>query len=671
MNNLLLGGDYLPNFSKIPTEAIVPTIREMIDASRLELERMLNDETIDWSWFERLEDLDDLLDRAWSPVSHLNNVASNDALRAAHDEAVQLLTSWGSERGQNKALYQAFVTLSERSDGTAAHHEAVRQAILGFQLSGVDLDELGQKRMAEIKQSLAKLSNDFSNNVLDATQEWSLHVESKESLTGLPNSNIEQAEAAAKKRELTGYVLTLDAPQYIAVMTFLKDRTLREKCHRAFVSRASTVGGHSPEHSNEKLVEDILSLRLEMSKMLGYKNYAELSLAKKMAGDVDEVFDLINELAQRSKPQAEHEFSTLRTFAKELDDVEIEAWDIAYYSELLKQRDYSISAQQLKEYFPVDKVKQGLFDVVTKLFDVSFVKSEVDLWHSDAEFFWVYRNSEKVAGFYFDLFAREGKRQGAWMDTCRHRRVRGSIVDLPIAYLTCNFPAPTESTPSLLTHADVTTLFHEFGHGLHHMLTQVDVLSVAGINGVAWDAVELPSQMLENWCWEEEVIPLISQHYQSGTALPKEMLEKMLAAKNFQSAMAMLRQLEFAYYDMQLHRLTHDNDALDVLNEVREQLSVIPAVKENRFPFSFSHIFAGGYAAGYYSYKWAEVLSSDAYAFFEDEGIFNRQAATHFLKSWLSQGGSQPAANLYQNFRGRRANIDALIRHSGIKEEYV
>jgi len=547
----------------------------------------------------------------------------------------------------------------------------VRQAILGFKLAGVDLSTKHKKRVAEIKQSLARLSNDFSNNVLDATQNWYLNVEDVAALSGLPDNNIAQAEAEAAKRNLVGYVLTLDAPQYIAVMTFLEDRSLREKCHRAFVSRASDVGGHNAKHSNETLVAEILSLRVELANLLGYESYAQLSLARKMADNVAEVFELIDDLAARSKPQAKQEFLEVSEFAATKDGIKLEAWDLAYYSELLKQRDYSISAQELKKYFPVNTVKQGLFDVVAKLFGVSFSQDNVDLWHEDAELYWIYKDSERVAGFYFDLFAREGKRQGAWMDTCRHRRVRNGKVDLPVAYLTCNFPAPTEDMPSLLTHSDVTTLFHEFGHGLHHMLTKVDVVSVAGINGVAWDAVELPSQMLENWCWEEEVIPLISGHYESSSPLPKAMLDKMLAAKNFQSAMAMLRQLEFAYYDMQLHSLTENNDAIDVLAGVREQLSVIPSVEENRFPFSFSHIFAGGYAAGYYSYKWAEVLSSDAYAYFEDQGIFNKNAAEHFLNTWLGQGGSASAANLYQNFRGRRANIDALIRHSGIKEEYV
>ncbi len=667
MTNSLLGSHYLPPFGDIPIEDVTPVITRCIDEARASLSKMLKEEVFDWAWFSRLERQDDILDRSWSPISHLNSVQSSPQLRKAHDECVQLLTQWATERGQNVELYEAFRILSTRTDGIPAHHEAVRQALLSFRLSGVDLDEVPRGRVAEIKQRLALLSNQFSNNVLDATQAWYHLVEQQSDLLGLPSQNLEQAKLEAEKRGLKGFAITLDAPQYIAVMTFADHRGLRELCHRAFVSRASELGPHDLDYNNANIVDEILMLRQELSELLGFQCYAELSLAKKMAESVDQVLDLIVQLGEKCKPQAMAEFSSLEAFARTEGVSEIKPWDVTYYSERLRQKNYSVSEQELKPYFPVDKVRSGLFEVSRRLFGITFEQDNVATWHDDVKFYWVVRNNIKIAGFYLDLYAREGKRGGAWMDTCRNRVEVDGVFCQPIAYLTCNFAAPTESSPSLLSHNDVTTLFHEFGHGLHHMLTEVPVASVAGISGVAWDAVELPSQLLENWCWEPDVIPLISGNFETGETLPKHLLEKLLAAKNFQSALAMMRQLEFAYFDMSLHRSNPDLGVLNVLSTTRDIMTVLPTVEENRFPYSFSHIFAGGYAAGYYSYKWAEVLSADAYSLFEELGVFSNEASERFLSNILTQGGSKPAKELYRQFRGRDANIDALIRHSGIE----
>ncbi|NVK11550.1 MAG: M3 family metallopeptidase, partial [Gammaproteobacteria bacterium] len=546
---------------------------------------------------------------------------------------------------------------------------------LAFKLSGIGLSDVDQAQVKAIKSELSKLGNEFSNRVVDATDRWNLNVIDEQRVAGIPAPNLDYAKQLAEAKQLDGWLFTLDIPQYLAVMTYADDRDLRRELHEAFASRASPVNTLDSELNNAPTIERTLELRAELSKLLGYANYAELSLATKMAESTDQVLGFLNELAEKSLATAQAEFSELQSFAQ-ANGLEggLKPWDVAYYSELLKQSSYQVSAQEVKAYFPVDSVVAGLFDVVNKLFDVSFERDEVDVWHEDASFYWLVRNGQRIAGFYFDLFAREGKRGGAWMADARVRVSSPLVTQLPIAFLNCNFAPPTKDTPSLLTHDDVTTLFHEFGHGLHHMLTQVTVADVSGINGVAWDAVELPSQWLENWCWDRDTLKSMSRHYQSGDSLPDELLDKMLRAKNFQSAMAMCRQLEFALFDFELHANPSWNRYSDVmahLDAIRSKVCVLPVSELNHFPCSFSHIFAGGYAAGYYSYKWAEVLSADAFGLFEELGLYNREAAERFELKFLCRGGSKPAAELYRDFRGRDAKVDYLLRHSGIEVEHV
>jgi oligopeptidase A len=675
MTNPLIGPQATPPFNEFPVDQVEPTINAMLSDARTQIAKIEVEPTIDWHWLARIEALDDELSRAWSPVSHLNNVCSTDELRSAHDNCIQALTAWHTERGQNEKLFTCYQKLAERSDGTVAQRTAVEHALRGFKLSGIGLPAEQQQRIAELKQNLAQLSNDFSNNLLDCTQAWTDHHEDDSQLIGLPAANLAVAKAAAEAKSLTGYLLTLDAPQYMAVMMFADNRALREKLHRAFVSRASSAPHHDAKTDNSINVQQILTARGELAELLGFDNYAQLSLATKMAESEEQVLNLLNDLAKRSSSQAKQEFAEVEDFAAGMELAPVEPWDVAYISEKMRQQNYQLSQEALRPYFPVDRVVAGLFEVVKRLFKIDIRRDNtVATWHPDVGYYQLLKQGRPIASFYFDLFAREGKRGGAWMDDCRVRRVDSTGIQLPVAYLNCNFTPPSDNIPSLLSHDEVTTLFHEFGHGLHHMLTEIDVPAVSGINGVAWDAVELPSQLLENWCWEPEVIPLISAHYESGEALPQVLLEKLLAAKNFQSALFMVRQLEFASYDFELHAETRGGitpDAMAKLADIRSRLAIVPAVAENAFPLSFAHIFAGGYAAGYYSYKWAEVLSADAYSLFEELGIFSEEAAAQLYDCILSRGGSVPAAVLYRKFRGRDATVDALLRHSGIEEAHV
>lgn len=669
MNNPLLNSTILPSFDQITASHVEPAITLLLTQARQGLDQLLAEPSFDWSWYQQLETLDEKLNQAWSPVSHLNSVASTPELRAAHDAMLPLLSAYTSERGQNVALMNAFKTLAKRDDGSVAQREAVRQALLEFQLAGIDLPEDQQARVAELKQSLSQLSSRFSNNVLDATEAWFLHITEESCLSGLPAVNIELAETAAKKRNLEGWVLTLDMPQYIAVMTFLDDAGVREIVYRAFVSRASDTGPHDSKFDNTAIMHQILTNKTELARLLGFANYAELSLAKKMADHPDSVSDFIHDLAIKSKPQAQSELNELTLFAQAQGVDKLNPWDVTYWGEKRREALFNVSQEALKPYFPIDSVLSGLFNVVNRLFNIE-VRADltVKTYHDDVVFYRIYRAEQEIAGFYFDLYSRDGKRGGAWMDECRVRRAIDNGIQLPVAYMVCNFTAPTQTTPSLLTHQEVTTLFHEFGHGLHHMLSEVEVAAVSGINGVVWDAVELPSQFLENWCWEPEVVEMLSSHYQTGESLPKQILDSLLAAKNYQSAMMMMRQLEFAAFDFELHRKTKKSiDILDHARVIREQFSVVPSIDENRFSHSFSHIFAGGYAAGYYSYKWAEVLSADAFSLFEERGLFDQESGQKFLTHILQKGGEEPAAVLYQRYRGRDADLAPLLRHSGIE----
>lgn len=682
-SNPLLSLATLPPFNEIRPDHVLPAIEQIIEDNQTALSRQLSElSNVSYDLLvEALEEREDRLSRAWSPVGHLNAVMNSPELRTVYAQAQQKLTEYSTALAQNEALYQAFEKLAASEEFktlSAAQQKTVNNTLRDFRLAGVALPAEKKKRYGEIKQRLSELSTQFANNVLDATQGWYKQVDDVAALRGLPESALDSARQAAKARNLPGYLLTLDAPSYIAVMTYADDRALREEVYRAYVTRASSrgvaVGDQDPAvWDNQPLMEEILALRHELAQLLGFANYAERSLATKMAKTPQEVMDFLTGLAEKSRPAAEEEFAELKLFAAQhYGQEDLAAWDVAYYSEKQRQALFDFSEEEMRPYFPAAKVVSGLFEVVRRLFDVTVEEDpEVRTWHKDASYYRVLRNGKLIAGFYLDLYARDNKRGGAWMDECRVRRKTADGLQLPVAYLTCNFTPPTDERPSLLTHSEVTTLFHEFGHGLHHMLTQIDCASVSGINGVAWDAVELPSQFLENWCWQAEVIPMISAHYQTGEALPQEMLEKLLKAKNFQAAMHMVRQLEFAIFDFRLHleyNPASPRDIQSLLDEVRSQVAVVIPPPFNSFQNSFSHIFAGGYAAGYYSYKWAEVLSADAFSRFEEEGIFNEETALSFRQNILEKGGSEEALDLFVAFRGREPNPQALLRHSGIEE---
>jgi len=683
MSNPLLQDHFLPAFSQIKVEHIEVAIRQLIEQGRQQLTSLIPElGLINWdSLVVPLEAQGDKLDAAWAPVSHLQSVADNDELRKAYASCLSLLTEYSTEFSQNQSLFNAYQQLAESnafSQLTQAQQQSIQYALRDFRLGGVALDAKDKQRFAQIKQRLSELSTTFSNHVLDATQAWYKHFVTLDRLSGLPESAIAQAAQAATQKNLDGYAVTLDFPSYHAVMMYADDRQLREEMYRAYVTRASAEGqkndgSSAAEWDNSAIIAETLALRHELANLLGFKNYAERSLATKMAESTEQVLQFLNELATKSKPYAEKDFVELKVFAKSLGCEDLQAWDTTYYSEKLRIAKYDISQEILRPYFPTEKVIAGMFEIVKRLFSIDIKQiQDFDTYHPDVRFYQIDLKGNPVAYFYLDMFARENKKGGAWMADCRVRRKTATGLQLPVAFLTCNFTPPVGDKPSLLTHDEVTTLFHEFGHGLHHMLTQIDVAAVSGINGVAWDAVELPSQFMENWCWEIDAIPLISGHYETGESLPKDLLEKMLAAKNFQSGLQMIRQLEFSIFDFRLHAEYNPQSpqtAQQVLNQVRDEVAVIKPPAFNRFENSFSHIFAGGYAAGYYSYKWAEVLSADAFSRFEEEGIFNQQTGNRFLTEILQQGGSKAPMELFKNFRGREPKIDALLRHSGIIEE--
>ncbi|MGB0205177.1 MAG: oligopeptidase A [Neptuniibacter sp.] len=678
MSNPLLESQLLPTFSQIKADQIEPAIDQILTDNRKIAENLvaeLSEPTWD-SLVAPLEEMNDRLSKAWSPVSHMNAVVNSDELRDAYNACLPKLSQYWTEMGQNQGIYGAFEKLSESSGFaslTEAQQKVVKNTLRDFRLSGIALNDADKQRYAELQQKLSELTTKFSENVLDASNDWNKLITDEKDLAGLPQMALAAAKQLAEAKEQDGWLLTLDFPSYIAAITYADNRELRKEVYTAFATRASDQGPGEGKWDNSDVMMQILDLRLELAKLLGFDNYAEYSLATKMAETPDQVVQFLNDMAEKSLPVAKRDYQQLCDFALEEFGVEeLQAWDLAYYSEKLKQAKYSISEEQIRPYFPLPKVMSGLFAVTGKLFDIEISEvTEFDRWHDDARLFEISREGQVIARFFFDLYAREKKRGGAWMDDCRvRRRLDDGAVQLPVAYMVCNFNSPVGDDPALLTHNEVTTLFHEFGHGLHHMLTQIECADVSGINGVAWDAVELPSQFLENWCYEPEALELISGHYQTGEPLPQDLLDKMLAAKNFQSGMMMVRQLEFSLFDFRLHREYQpgETDVQSLLNDVRSKVAVITPPAFNRFQHSFSHIFAGGYAAGYYSYKWAEVLSADAFSRFEEEGIFNQQTGDDFRSNILEMGGSKEPMELFVAFRGREPEVDALLRHSGITE---
>ncbi|TND54264.1 oligopeptidase A [Aeromonas veronii] len=678
MNNPLLTMDSLPPFSQIKPEQVQPAVIQAIaDCKQKISDVLVQRDPHTWdSLIAPLEEVNDRLSRIWSPVSHLNSVLNSEALREAHDACLPLLSEFQTYVGQHEGLYQAYLALSQSDDFpllSGAQRKEIQNTLRDFRLSGIGLPAEAQQRYGEIQARLSELASRFSNNVLDATQGWHKLVADEAELAGLPDSVRAAARQMAELKGKEGWLFTLDIPSYLPVMMYADNRELRAEMYEAFTTRASDQGPNAGKWDNSAIMSELLTLRRELAQLLGFANYAELSLATKMADKTEQVVSFLTDLAAKSLPQGKAELEEIRAFAAEQHgQSELAAWDLAYYAEKLKQHKFSISDEQLRPYFPASKVVKGLFEVVKRVFGMKVrERLGIDTWHPDVRFYDIFDADDELRGsFYLDLYAREHKQGGAWMDVCLGRRYRqdGSL-QKPVAYLTCNFNGPVDGKPALFTHNEVVTLFHEFGHGIHHMLTRIDVAGVAGINGVAWDAVELPSQFLENWCWESEALAFISGHYETGEPLPADLLEKMLTARNFQAAMQMLRQLEFALFDFRLHQEFDPANPAQLpalLDEVRSQVAVMTPPAFNRFQHSFSHIFAGGYAAGYYSYKWAEVLSADAFSRFEEEGIFNPATGQSFLKNILEKGGSKEPMELFRAFRGREPKVDALLRHSGI-----
>ncbi|WP_218397830.1 oligopeptidase A [Alteromonas lipotrueae] len=668
--------DGLPLFSSIKPAQIKPAIEKAIAKCKLEIDEVVASK--DYSYANlvlRLEEVDDNLSKMWSPVSHMNSVVSSDELREAHDACLPLLSEYGTWVGQHEGLYNAYVAIKasdEYANLDEQRQKVIDNAIRDFTLSGVALPSGEKKRYADIQAKLSELSSTFSNNVMDATMGWSKHVTDEAILSGMPESARDAAAQAAHQKDLQGWLFTLDIPSYLPVMLYADNAALREEMYRAYATKASDQGPNAGKWDNTDIIQQTLALRSEIAQLLGFSSYSERSLATKMAESTGQVTGFLRDLAAKSKPQAEKELEEVRAYAKDTHGVtELNAWDLPYYSEKLKQEKYTISDEMLRPYFPEDKVLSGLFEVVHRLYGLKIIEQPgIDTWHKDVRYFTITDSADALRGsFYLDLYARAKKRGGAWMDECRVRREKlDGELQLPVAYLTCNFNAPVGDKPALFTHDEVVTLFHEFGHGIHHMLTKMSVAGVSGINGVPWDAVELPSQFLENWCWEEDALNFISGHFETGAPLPADLLDRMLAARDYQAAMQMVRQLEFSLFDFLLHSESGDKvDVQAILNSVRDEVAVNTPPAFNRFQHSFGHIFAGGYAAGYYSYKWAEVLSADAYSKFEEDGIFNRDTGKAFLENILEMGGSRAPMDLFVAFRGREPNVDALLRHSGIR----
>ncbi len=675
-DNPLLSSDSLPQFSRIESAHVQPALDAVLAEARARLaELTARQEDHDWSTLPAIvEALEERVNRCWAPVGHLHAVADEAALREAYNEGLAKLTDYATEVGQNAALHQAYRTLAASAEYTrldAPRRRVVDNALREFRLSGVDLPGAEKQRFAEISARLAQLSARFEENLLDATQAWTRRLDPAET-AGIPVSALTVAAETARRRGTDGWVFGLDFPSYYAVITYAEDMALRREFYTAYQTRASDQGPHAGQWDNGPVMDELLELRHQQARVLGYPNYAELSLQRRMARTPGEVLELLGELARRARPLALAELEELRQFAREHYGIErIEAWDLAYLSERLRVSKFSLSQEDLRPYFPLPRVIQGLFDIVRRVFGVSAEEQQgADVWHPDVRLFALRDESGALLGrFYLDLYARAHKRGGAWMEECAVRCRDGDEVQLPVAFLTCNFTPPAGGEPALLTHDEVTTLFHEFGHGLHHLLTRIDQPSVAGINGVAWDAVELPSQLLENWGWEREALALFAFHHRTGEPLPESLFASLRASRNFHAGLQMLRQVEFALFDFRLH-LDHDPHAgarvAATLDAVRREIAVFFPPDFTRFAHGFSHVFGGGYAAGYYSYKWAEVLAADAFSLFEECGIFDSRTGRSFRHTVLECGGSRDALDLFVEFRGREPRVDALLRQSGI-----
>lgn len=679
--NPLLELNGLPLFSHVKPEHIKPAVTKAIEDSKKVIIEVCEKYKDCPTWdnvVSPIEEADDTLSRIWSVVSHLNSVCNTKEFREAHDECLPLISEYSNFVGQYKPYYDVLFKIKASDEFlllTYPQKKSIENSLRDFHLSGIDLNEQDKEKYKEITSKLALLQSNFANNVLDATQEYFLLVTDKERLVGLPQGAINLAKEEAKKREQEGYAFTLDIPSYLPVLTYAQDRDLRHDLYVAYNTRASEKGPLANKYDNKQIMEDILKLRHEEAQLLGFKSYAHLSLATKMAKEPEEVIAFLEDLATKSKKQGLKEIATLKEYAKKHGIDDLKPWDVAYFSEKLRQEKYSYNAEEYRVYFGVEKVVQGLFECAHRVYGISFrARYGVDVWNEDVKCYDVYDSfSSKIGSFYIDLYARQGKRGGAWMDECMSRRYRkDGALQLPVAYLVCNFTRPLKGKKASLTHDEVVTLFHEFGHGLNQLLTRIDIADVSGINGVPWDAVELPSQFNENFAWNREVLSFLSAHENTKEPLPTDKLEALINAKNFQSAMAMLRQLEFALFDFKLHFNYDPKEGgriFETLDEVKKEVSVVPQFADARFPNSFTHIFAGGYAAGYYSYKWAEVLAADAFSRFKEEGIFNQEVGASFRDNILAQGGACDPMKAFIAFRGRKPQVDALLVQSCISDE--
>lgn len=669
----------LPNYQTIRLEHVEAEISQMIAKNLKYIEELLNqNQPFNWdNLMQPLEEMNRELTNYWSPIAHIHAVLESEPLRQIYNKIIPLITEYHSEVSQNEKLYQSILAIHQSEPFkklSPAQQKIIENDIRDFQLAGIHLPSEQKAELRSLQMRLTKLMTVFSENLLDATDGWYKHIKDENEIDGLPLQARQIAKENAKEKRLEGFVFNLEYSFYSIAMRYLKNRDLRKELYEAYSTRASDQGPNKGKWDNTPIMEEILMIRYKIAKLIDYPNYAAYSLVTKMAKKTESVLSFLNDLLVISQPIAKVELNEVAELAKQLDNLDtIAVWDTAYYSEKLQEKKYRFNQEEIRPYFPINKVFEGMFTIINRIFDIHIKKqSNVNVWHPDVEFFAVYsEDGELCGGFYTDLYARPHKREGAWMDDChmRQRKSDGSV-QLPVAYLTCNFMPPVDNKPGLLTHDDVLTLFHEFGHCLHHLLTKVDYPSVSGINGVAWDAVEFPSQFMENFCWEKESLKLISGHYETGETLPASLYQHMLAAKHFQTGMHLLRQIELALFDFRIHIEYQPGKAgqiQSILDDVRKQSTLLPVPTFNRFQHSFSHIFAGSYAAGYYSYKWAEVLSSDAYSLFEEKGIFDKSTGASFKKNILEVGGVRDPMVSFIAFRGREPKLDALLKHSGIK----
>ena len=679
-SNPLLEEEGLPRFSDIYAHHVVPALDEVLASSQQQIDQLEKSaDRADWSGFsEPLQAVDERLQRFWSPVSHLNSVQDSPELREAYQVGLERLTAYHALLGQNRVLYDGYQRIEQSEDFASldsAKQRVISNALRDFRLSGVALEGEARERFRAIATELAALSNTFEQNVLDATDSWALDLVDERDLSGLPQTVIDLARQTADSADVPGWRFTLRAPSYVPFMKYSDRRELREQTYRAYVGRASDCGPNPGQWDNSGVIRQVISLRQESAALLGYADYAGYALVNRMANSVSEVESFLTDLSARARPFAERELQTLEQFAeREFGSGPLARWDLPYYSEKLRAAICGFDPEAVRPFFPLPRVLEGLFEVVNRLFGIMVRQTESpDLWHDDVTLYEILDASGNQRGkFFLDPYAREHKRGGAWMADCAgRRRMAGGAIQNPVAFLTCNFTPPVGDRPALLTHDEVLTLFHEFGHGLHHMLTTVEESAVAGISGVPWDAVELPSQILENWCWEPEVLDMLARHVDTHERLPADLVKRLRSARTFQSGLQMVRQLEFALFDLRLHATTHldgDDAVQNLLDQVRHEVSVLDTLPFDRFQNSFSHIFAGGYAAGYYSYLWAEVLSADAYSRFEEEGIFDPQAGQAFLQEVLEKGGVENPLDMFVAFRGRDPGIESFLRHQGLIE---